>query len=111
MKTNTKYNFDKAENEMFSWTEWDGTSGNTLMHKPSGRTIYQGHWLGTDGKMAESISEEIGLAVIEFRRELNELKNRKPERYTVGAGPEPQHGQNGYCRKCHSYCYGDCEAN
>jgi len=24
--------------------------------------------------------------------------------------PEPKHGENGYCRKCHSYCYGDCEA-
>lgn len=24
---------------------------------------------------------------------------------------EPEHGKNGYCRKCHSYCYGDCEAN
>jgi hypothetical protein len=24
---------------------------------------------------------------------------------------EPKHGENGYCRKCHSYCYGDCEAN
>lgn len=24
---------------------------------------------------------------------------------------EPKHGEHGYCRKCHSYCYGDCEAN
>ena len=24
---------------------------------------------------------------------------------------EPIHGVNGYCRKCHSYCYGDCDAN
>ena len=26
------------------------------------------------------------------------------------AEDEPAHGDNGYCRKCHSYCYGDCEA-
>jgi len=24
---------------------------------------------------------------------------------------EPTHGVNGYCRRCHSYCWGDCEAN
>lgn len=27
------------------------------------------------------------------------------------AASEPKHGENGYCRKCHSYCWGDCEAN
>jgi len=26
------------------------------------------------------------------------------------APDEPEHGENGYCRKCHSYCYGDCES-
>lgn len=25
--------------------------------------------------------------------------------------PAQTTGTNGYCRKCHSYCYGDCEAN
>lgn len=28
----------------------------------------------------------------------------------VLAESEPKHGENGYCRKCHSWCYGDCEA-
>jgi len=23
---------------------------------------------------------------------------------------EPRHGENGYCRKCHSHCYGDCDS-
>lgn len=26
------------------------------------------------------------------------------------AASEPKHGDNGYCRKCHSWCYGDCES-
>lgn len=30
--------------------------------------------------------------------------NSQPQAATKTTG-------NGYCRKCHSYCYGDCEAN
>ncbi len=33
-------------------------------------------------------------------------KNRKEI-----AEMEAQRDANGYCRKCHSYCFGDCEAN
>jgi hypothetical protein len=116
IKTNYKYNFDKAENDTFSWDQFDGTSGNTLKYKPTGRRIYQMTW--TDTK--ETVSDEIKQAAIEFWDELKSLKNQKPSKQAPSVvvvdhgfdnSNEPAHGHMGYCRKCHDYCYGDCDAN
>jgi len=107
IQTNTKYNFDQAQDQNFSWTKWDGTSGSTLTHKATGREIYQMRW--SDGKMVDG---ETRTLACKFWDELHALQEQKPALAdVVETDPEPQHGQNGYCRKCHSYCYGDCEAN
>jgi hypothetical protein len=107
--TNTKYNFDKAENAIFSWSYYDGTNGGTLRHKASGREIYQMYWC-TNGKMAEPVEGEARQQASAFWSELRALQKQKPPKVEV-ADTEPAHGQNGYCRKCHSYCYGDCQAH
>ena len=111
--TDYKYNFTKAESDLFCWSTWDGTSGNTLTHKPSGRQIYQMHWLNAQGYMAEKVEGETCQAVEDYWAELRKLQEQKPPRVEAvyDFDPEPRHGQNGYCRKCHSYCYGDCKAN
>ena len=111
IQTNTKYNFDKAQDDNFSWNFYDGTNGSILTHKASGREIYQMHWC-TGGKMAEKVEGEMCDAVRDFWAELHELQNAKPVCLPENEpDPEPEHGQNGYCRTCHSYCYGDCAAN
>lgn len=112
IKTDTKYNFSIAENDEFYWTSWDGCNGGELKHKPSGRSIYQMCWLNERGYMAEKVEGEIKTAACAFWSELENLQKQKPPRVAEEYDdPEPEHGVNGYCRKCHSYCYGDCEAN
>jgi hypothetical protein len=106
IKTDTKYNFTKAENDIFSWTCWDGTSGNTLTHKASGRDIYHMNWLNDQGKMEEPVTGETKDQAIKFWAELEELQNQKPQSVEI---TEETHGA-GWCEKCHSYCYGDCQA-
>jgi len=107
IKTDTKYNFTKAENNIFSWSYMDGTSGNILVHKPSGRRIYQMTWLDKNGKMAETVGDDIRKDAILFKDELNILQDAKPQ---MQAEPELEADTN-YCLKCGSYCWGDCEAN
>lgn len=107
IQTNKQYNFDQAENDIFSWNTWDGTSGKTLKHKASGREIYQMRWSDT-GKPVET---EIKQAACNFWDELHALQKQPAPKVSEPVETEPAHGHNGYCRKCHSYCYGDCEAN
>lgn len=109
IKTSTKYNFDKAENDVFSWSTWDGTSGNMLKHKETGRWIYQMHWLNERGKMAERVDGDTREQASAFWAELEQLQAQKPPRREEDYSVE-KHGF-GWCNKCHSYCYGDCEAN
>lgn len=113
-------NFDKAENDEFTWTYWDGTSGKTLIRKPANREIYQMRY--TDN--GEAIEGDEKTKVMIFWQALKELQKaprlqppytaeetariEKLEEYNES---EPEHGISGYCRKCHSYCWGDCEAN
>jgi len=101
--TDTKYNFEKAENDTFSWTAFDGTSGKTLTHKESGRKIYQMAWVDT----GEKVTDELKNQVILFRDELKKLQNPEIEEIEFS---EEEHGI-GWCNICHSYCYGDCQAN
>jgi hypothetical protein len=108
--TDYKYNFTKAENGVFSWDSFiDG--GGMLHHKPSGRDIYQMRWINENGYMSEPVEGEIKTQAIAFWDELAELRNQKSQVTPIEPEPEPEHGINGYCRKCHSYCYGDCTAN
>lgn len=114
--TNTEFNFSKAENDLFSWSDSDGTSGNMLFHKPSGRSIYQMHWLDENGKMADRVEGETRENAIIFWDELRALQAEKQNVHhnddeSWDGEIEPPHGENGYCRLCHSYCYSDCEAN
>jgi len=112
--TNTKYNFTYAKNDLFSWSSFDGTNGNTLTHKPSGRQIYQMQWVDPkSGYVTETVDNETRKAVKDFWAELRNLQAQKPPRIEADYDyeSEPRHGKNGYCRKCHSYCYGDCKAN
>ncbi len=44
--------------------------------------------------------------------EFDAMKNDENKRIEIDEfETEPAHGVNGYCRKCHSYCDGDCEEN
>lgn len=117
MTTNTRINFDKAETDEFSWTYYDGTSGKTLREKSTGREIYQMRY--TDKN--EAVTGETKEKAKAFWRALESLKEKPAPLFTGEemariekiefAMTEPKHGENGYCRKCHSYCWGDCEAN
>ena len=117
MTTNTRVNFEQAETDEFSWTYWDGTSGKTLREKSTGREIYQMRY--TD--KSEAITGETREKVMAFWRAMEGLKENPAPLYTGEESAkiekmdfemtEPKHGKNGYCRKCHSYCWGDCEAN
>jgi len=110
IKTSTKYNFTDAANDTFSWTTFDGCNGGMLTHKPSGRQIYQMRWIDANGYATETVTGEIREQATEFWAQLRTLQAQKPPRRDEYTDPEPAHGQNGYCRKCHSYCWGDCEA-
>lgn len=113
IQTDTKYNFSKAENDLFSWSTFDGANGNILTHKPSGKQIYQMRWCNDQGYATDLVDGDVRQAALNFWGELRELQAQKPPRVEANydIDPEPRHGQNGYCRKCHSYCYGDCQAN
>ena len=113
MDTDTKYNFTQAENDVFAWSMYDGSNGNYLTHKASGRQIYQMHWIGSVGHMEDIVDDATRQAVEEFRAELQALQAQKPPRVEedYDIDPEPKHSQDGYCRKCRSYCYSDCDAN
>lgn len=68
--TNRKFNFTHAENETFVWDD----SWSTIFHKPSGRSIYQMHWLA-NGKQSEAVEPEIRAELNAFYAELETLKN------------------------------------
>jgi hypothetical protein len=109
--TDSKYNFAKAESDTFAWYKFDDTSGGSLLHKPSGRSLYQMRWIDPKtGYATEPVTGSEREGAIAFWAALRLLQDRKPA-YVEQDDPEPQHGQNGYCRKCHSYCYGDCQAH
>ena len=44
---------------------------------------------------------------------VNNLLEKQANIYIDDSQPTPRSNQssNGYCRKCHTWCYGDCEAN
>lgn len=114
IKTDYKCNFTKAENDLFSW---DDISPDMVTYKPTGKLIYQMEWY--EWKNSQPIADEtIKDGVKAFWQELEELRENPDAGLFTGADvanldivDEPKDGVNGYCRKCHSYCYGDCDAN
>lgn len=100
--------FDTAENNQFIWRRMNP---DYLKYKATGRNIYQMQWLDESGRFAEPVTGEIKAQVSAFWEELEKIENKKVEYLPIDdTDPEPKHGENGYCRKCHTYCYGDCEA-
>jgi len=109
--TDKTYNPARAESDLFAWYKFDDTNGGTLLHKPSGRSLYQMRWIDpTTGYATEPVTGEDREQAIAFWAALRIVGDRKPA-IVEQPDDEPKHGQNGYCRKCHSYCYGDCQAN
>src|SRR4030042_2910097 len=105
LTTDCPKNFTKAENDLISW---DRYSPEYLTYKPTGQLINQMDWY--EWKNSQPITDQSIIdAVTEFWAALEALQNEKSE--TSSYDVEPEHGENGYCRKCHSYCYGDCEVN
>lgn len=74
--TNAKFNFTRAENDTFLWVD----SWNCVVHKSSGRQIYQMHWIGSDGKQTGEVDSETRTQLIAFLDELDGLKAAKPVR-------------------------------
>ncbi len=115
MTTNSLVNFDQAENQDFSWSYWDGTSGKTLTHKSSARQIYQMKY--TDS--GESVQGETRVRASAFWSALWELQDdpkpaltqEEENATTKMIGQLPINNNHpGWCNHCHSYCYGDCRS-
>lgn len=111
--TDRPYGFVRAESDLFAWYKFDDTNGAKLTHKPSGRILYKMHWIdpvtGYANQPVTGIEREQAIA---FWDALFARQQQKPPYVEQSdTDTEPRHGQNGYCRKCHSYCYGDCQAN
>lgn len=69
--TNYKFNFTRAENDTFLWV----SGWNTIVHKPSGRSIYQMHWLA-NGKQSEQVEPDVSAELISFLTELRALQQQ-----------------------------------
>jgi hypothetical protein len=80
--TNTKFHFTDAENENFTWTYFDGSSGGKLHHKVSGNYISHMYWIGKDGYITEPVTGSVREEAHAFWDELYDLKkNREREEY------------------------------
>ena len=97
--------FTDAENEIFTW---DSSSPDELTHKASKRSIYQMRWIDDKGFAADFVDDNVRSEAMKFWTELYDLRNPK---MVIVEAEEPEHGKNGYCRKCHTYCWGDCQSH
>jgi hypothetical protein len=70
---------------------------------PAIYAVVQSLMAALDAEMPKT-DEQIALEAAEAKRIAAKTAAFRP------AEQEPAHGVNGYCRKCHSYCYGDCGA-
>jgi len=106
LTTNSTKHITKAENELFSW---NNDAPGFLTYKPTGQQIYQMTWYVWKNSV-EITDQTIRAAVKEFFTALHDLQDatEKAKWNTPSYKPE-QHG-DGWCDKCESYCYGDCEA-
>ena len=103
LKLNKKYNPTAAENELFSW---DFIQADYLTYKPTGKQIYQMKWY--EWQNSQPITDQtIVDAVKDFWAELEIAQAQKPE---TKHNPVIIKRNDGWCEKCQSYCYGDCEA-
>jgi hypothetical protein len=108
LTTDYKYNFTKAENELFSWTS---SEHDFLTYKPTGKQIYQMEWYAW--KNSTPVTDQtIKNAVSEFWAALRELQDAEEKaKQDAQNNLQPEKHGSGWCTKCQSYCYGDCDAS
>lgn len=106
LTTDYPKNFTKAENDIFSWTS---TAADFLTHKASGKQVYQMQWYAW--KNSQPITDvTIKAAVTEFWTALKELKAAAEKVKWATPSYKAEEKGDGWCDKCESYCYGDCQA-
>lgn len=115
MITSSAVNFDEAQNDYFSWTQWDGTSGKILREKLSGREIYQMKY--TDNGQSVTGPDRVRAAA--FWDALEQIKDQPTPTLTpqeiataekVFERLPETNDHPGWCNHCRSYCYGDCQS-
>ena len=103
LKTTTRNGYlDSATDGTFSWSHFDGSNGEKLTHLPTGRKIYQMFWLNDKGQMDEPVTGATRDAAVAFWASLSTAEKTPP----IGTARQIAR----LCPKCHTYCYGDCEA-
>jgi len=108
IKTTTRNGYlNSATDGVFRWSHCDGTNGETLTHLPTGKKIYQMFWLNDKGQMDEPVTGEIRNAAVAFWAGLSTAAEKDTNRGQVEVAGT---ADSGLCPKCHTYCYGDCEA-
>lgn len=58
---NTPANFTEAENDDFSWSTFDGTSGKTLTEKATGKEIYQMRYSNGGGNLTDETKAKVSV--------------------------------------------------
>jgi len=107
VKITTKNGYlDSATDGTFSWLHFDGTNGETLTHLPTGKKIYQMFWLNDKGQMDEPVDGDTRQAALAFWASLSAAEKDANQGQAEVAGTV----DSSLCPKCHTYCYGDCEA-
>jgi len=106
-RNNYTNSIETIENDTFLWKKW---APGYLEYKPTNQTIYQMDWY--EDRNSKPIEDQAIIAqVIKFREVVDNILHTHTQNTTISMrDAEPKHGENGYCRKCHSYCWGDCEA-
>lgn len=92
-----------AENETFIF---DSSFKGYITYKPTGQKIYQMQWCAGNG-VKDIEDENIVKAAREFLSAISEAGKKTT---SARKNDKPEQRGNGWCEKCQSYCYGDCEA-
>jgi hypothetical protein len=80
----------------------DMLSGDTFAVKDYIKSYLDGKWDGNAKAWRVNVSK------------INTLLHTPGAQISIDDGPvveKKSAGSNGWCNKCHSYCYGDCDAN
>ena len=108
LKTTTRNGYlDSATDGTFSWSHFDGSNGEKLTHLPTGKKIYQMFWLNDKGQMDEPVTGATRDAAVAFWASLSTAEKDTANQGQVEVASTVD---SGLCPKCHTYCYGDCEA-
>ena len=106
----------KANGKMI---QFDGRPGEYHFLKQVTNKFGQVYTAGDNGYIGKPAYDTIRTIMDDMEAELPktdeqvaiETAEARRQAAFVPAPDEPAHGENGYCRICHSYCYGDCQAN